>query len=142
MFEKISKNILDQDQALKREDYKDVEITYMGELDFPGMVFGDYFSGFEETYYAAIGDYIVVAETEQPIKSLINDLEDDEVWSRSLEKNYLVERYFADANFGYYVDLSQSITWLESNLSDEGNKVTTTIQTFFKANRHVVPTSF
>ncbi len=132
LFENISRNILEQDQELKREEYKDVDITFMGELDFPGMVFGEYFSGFEETYYSVIGDYIVVAETEQPIKSLINDLEDDEVWSRSLEKNYLVERYFADANFGYYVDLSRSITWLESNLSDEGKKILQQYKPFFK----------
>lgn len=132
LFERISKNILAQDQELKREEYKDVDITFMGELDFPGMVFGEYFSGFEETYYAVIGDYIVVAETEQPIKSLINDLENDEVWSRSLEKNYLVERYFADANFGYYVDLSRSMTWLESNLSAEGNKALQQYKPFFK----------
>lgn len=132
LFEKISKNILEQDQTLKREEYKDVEITYLGELDLPGMVFGEYFSGFEETYYAAIGDYIVVASTEQPIKALINDLEDDEVWSRSLEKNYLVERYFADANFGYYVDLSQSMTWLERNLSAEGSKSLQKYKPFLK----------
>lgn len=119
-YNEMALGVLDQDKDLVREQYKDVEITQMGEFDFPGKVFGSYFSGFESTYYAAIGDYIVLSESPQPLKALVNDMEEDEVWSRSLEKNFLVERYFTDANFGFYVDLNQAITWLNSNLSPKG----------------------
>lgn len=121
-YKNMALGVLNQDQELESESFKDVQISLLGEFDFPGKVFGSYFSGFEATYYAAIGDYIVLSESPQPIKGLVNDMEDDEVWSRSLEKNFLVERYFTDANFGFYVDLKQAITWLDSNLSTNGKK--------------------
>ena len=119
-YNEMALGVLDQDKELVREQYKDVDITLMGEFDFPGKVFGSYFSGFESTYYATIDDYIVLSESPQALKALVNDMEEDEVWSRSLEKNFLVERYFTDSNFGFYVDLKQAITWLNSNLSPKG----------------------
>lgn len=119
---KSARIILDQTSELQTEMYNDVEITYLGELDFPGLVFGEYFAGFQGTYFAPVGNYIVMSESAQAIKGLVNDMESDEVWSRELDKNYLVERYFSDANFGYYVDIQQSLNWLESNLSKRGKK--------------------
>lgn len=118
----MAKGILEQSEELKIETFQDVDIVQMGDLDFPGKVFGNYFKGFTTTYFAVIGDYMVFGESPQSIKSLINDIESEEVWSRSLEKNFLVERYFTDANFGYYVDLKQAIDWLDSNLSEKGKK--------------------
>lgn len=67
--------------------------------DFPKLALGPFFSGFDVSYFTAIGDYIVIGNSMLALKSLIEDIENENTWGRSVAFNSFLDNNLEESNF-------------------------------------------
>ena len=81
------------------EQYADLNIGLIEENEFPATVFGSPFEGFENTYFTIYEDFLVLAPTVERIKIWLDDIENDLIWSRSIEKRSFIESNLNETSF-------------------------------------------
>ncbi|MBL3658565.1 DUF3352 domain-containing protein [Fulvivirga sediminis] len=80
------------------EKFSNLDIRELKIEDFPKYAFGPLFSGFDECYYAVLGDYIVFGNSIQALKQLITDIEGENTWGRSVAFNKFLDSNLEEAN--------------------------------------------
>ena len=81
--EKLSQEM---DDSVYMEIYNEIPILQIPFIDFPSIVLGDYFKGYENSYITVIDDYLLIGNSMQVVKQFFNDLENDNVWGKSLRQ--------------------------------------------------------
>lgn len=74
---------------------------------------------YNELYYTQSGNALLMAGDIRMLKKILNDVEEENVWAKSVEKNRFLESTFLESNISYYVDPSQYIKLLSVSLSNE-----------------------
>ena len=54
--------------------------------DFPVMILGDLAKDFPEAYYTSYQDYVLIASKLPLLKDVINDINNENTWEKSLKK--------------------------------------------------------
>ncbi|MBL6448197.1 hypothetical protein JMN32_17895 [Fulvivirga sp. 29W222] len=80
------------------ERFSTYEIRELQVSDFPKFTFGPLFGGFEECYFMLLGDYIVIGNSMLTLKSLIEDIENENTWGRSVVFNKFLESNLEESN--------------------------------------------
>lgn len=96
-------------QELDNEIWKGIKISQMNMEEFPSALLGTIYDGFPQSYFAAIDDYIVFAASKQDIKDLVNDVETENVWGKTLSINSSLEETITEFNVGLFVNVQH--TW-------------------------------
>lgn len=95
-------------KKMRGENWKGTTIKKMGVPEFPTLLLGKIFSGFPDCYYAALDNYVVFSNTEQGIKDLIQDIEAENVWGKTLAINSSLEGTITEFNVGLFVNVKDS----------------------------------
>ncbi len=103
--------------TLFKENFSDIDIRHLLVDEFPAQLLGESFKGFSGSYFSAIGNYIVVGNSIQVVKSLIVDMEADNVWGKSVTMNQYFDKAFGDANVSYILNTNKSWNSLIENVS-------------------------
>jgi hypothetical protein len=90
---------LSQGDTVFVDHYAGTEIRELGVKDFPEMLLGPVFSGFENVYYSVLGNYIVFGNSISAIKNVLNDIEAENTWAKSVHFNKFLQGTLKDANF-------------------------------------------
>ncbi len=71
--------------------------------DFPALLFGDAALGFVNSKVAFYDNYMVVASSAKGLRKVLMDIEDDNIWGRTIEENIKIDKYLTSCTAGYYV---------------------------------------
>lgn len=91
-------------------------------LDEPGLIellFPIVSFKYDELYYAQVGNVLLMAADVRVLKRILNDVEEEEVWAKSVEKNRFLESTFLESNISFYVDPSPFAKLMTQRISEE-----------------------
>lgn len=120
-FRTMAELSLSETDTLAIEPFRDFEIISLGIKDLPYAMFGEYFEGFGDGYYVQVDDYAIVASSSQALKLLIDDIENDNVWGRSMEYNRDIDEFFVESNVGLMVNTQKALNTMKALVSKSGS---------------------
>lgn len=97
-------------EASRKEDtvfyerYSTYEIKEIEISNFTGKLFSPLISGSSHTYYSSIGNYIILSENIESMKKFLEDIDQENVWGKSVAFNKFVESTLLESNFSIYVN--------------------------------------
>lgn len=121
-------NTLAEDVAVQSQDtvfyenYGGVLIKELNLPEFPEKLFGDIYEGFLVSYYAIIDNYVVLSNGIESMHTLINSIEQENTWGRTLDKSQWLSHTLEEASLSYFFDYTQSVTPLKNTLNDTWKK--------------------
>jgi len=68
--------------------YRENEILFFPEEEFPAHLFNGKFSGFEQTHISFLGDIMILANSAQGMKLLMDDYYQGNTWARSAQDSF------------------------------------------------------
>src|SRR5690606_14560780 len=80
------------------------EIRMLPVKDFPQYVFGKLFSGFEQCYYVAVPPYVVFGANPAALRSVLNDVQGENVWGKSVAQKAFLEEAQHEANVSFFLN--------------------------------------
>ncbi|MGY6744636.1 MAG: hypothetical protein ACXIUQ_17985 [Cecembia sp.] len=96
-------------ETLPTDFYQQQEIFMISNEDFPAHLFGGRFQGFPDTYITAVGNVLVFSNSSKSMKLFIDDLNNDNVWGKSLNQKRMLDNL--NAEFGYHFMLPIPRFW-------------------------------
>jgi len=81
------------------ELYAEHKIGLIERQEFLSEIFGTPFSGFSSTYFMVFQEYVIFASSAERIKKWLNDLDDDNVWGRSVDINSFIDENLGETSF-------------------------------------------
>ncbi len=123
IYTKFAESTYSDIDDMNISNYKGYDIVPINIQDFSYLMFGEYFKGFDNTFFTKIQNNIVIASSEQALKLLINDINTEKVWGRSSSHTADLEELFSSANVGLYINPNKILTLLENVLSLEGKNI-------------------
>lgn len=86
------------------EQYSTYEIREIAIGNFAGKLFGPLITGSAQTYYSSIGNYIILAPTIEDMKKFLEDIDQENVWGKSVSFNKFIESTLLESNLSIYVN--------------------------------------
>lgn len=121
---KLSSATEQQDTAFF-EQYASFEIREVDINRLPEKLFAPLVTGFSHTYYTSVGNVIIVAEQLEDLKNFLRDIENEEVWGKSVAFNKFLESTLLEANISYYVNTPLIWSYLSGRLKPRWKKFLT-----------------
>lgn len=86
------------------EQYSTYEIRELEISNFAGKLFSPLVSGAARTYYSYIGNYIILSSTIEDMKKFLEDIDQENVWGKSVSFNKFIESTLLESNISIYVN--------------------------------------
>lgn len=102
-FDRFSKAV-ERGDTVFFEQYSTYEIREIEMYDFPGKLFSPLVSGFNQTYYTWTGNTIILADQLEVLKQFIDDIDQENVWGKSIEFNKFFESTLLESNVSIYIN--------------------------------------
>lgn len=87
--------------------------------ELPAALFGEVFSGFEQSFVAHVGNYVVFAEDVGTLRSVLTDIQAEEVWGKSVGQKDFLEETLHEANFSVFVNTVNAWNILTRYVTDD-----------------------
>lgn len=97
-------------EASRKEDtvfyerYSTYEIKEIEISNFTGKLFNPLVSGSSHTYYSSVGNYIILSENIESMKKFLEDIDQENVWGKSVAFNKFTESTLLESNFSIYIN--------------------------------------
>ena len=111
-----------KDDTVFYERYSTYEIKEIEISDFTGKLFSPLISGSSHTYYASSGNYIFLAESIESMKKFLEDIDQENVWGKSVAFNRFTESTLLESNFSIYINTPLVWSSLAENLNPRWKK--------------------
>ena len=98
----LSEGRLALGDTVYNEIYSDHQIKELPIVEFPRYVFGDEFEGFDQCFYFVMDSYLILGNSIQSLKDLLNHIEDESTWGRSVEYGPFLNSTLSEANMSLY----------------------------------------
>ncbi len=115
----------EQGDSVYMEIYDERPIVQLPFSEFPALVFGDFFKGFENSYFTVYEDYLVLGNSMQTIKYFLNSMEDETNWGKSVRQTLFLENTLSEASFSIMVHTALVWKPLLTNLNEKWRKIFT-----------------
>ncbi|WP_075351727.1 hypothetical protein [Algoriphagus marinus] len=79
----LLKEFLSTENESNQEFYQGQEIIYIPEEEFPAHIFEGKFQGFIQTFVSSQNDILIFANTQQAMKSILDDIRLENTWGKS-----------------------------------------------------------
>jgi antitoxin component YwqK of YwqJK toxin-antitoxin module len=89
----------------KEFDYKGYPINYMEVKGFFKLVLGKFFKGLDKPYYTIIGDYVIMSNHPQTVKSIIDDFKAGRTLKNQEDYNTFLENFDKASNVFVYANM-------------------------------------
>jgi hypothetical protein len=103
VFDQLSK-ATEKEDTVFYEKYSTYEIREIEMNDLPGKLFSPLTSGFKQTYYTWIGNTIILSEQLEGIKYFVDDIDQENVWGKSVAFNKFTESTLLESNVSVYIN--------------------------------------
>ncbi|PRY13141.1 hypothetical protein CLV24_10655 [Pontibacter ummariensis] len=84
------------------ERYGSYDIMLLQIPELPAQLFGRLFQGFEQSYVVQVDNYLLIAEEMATLRSLLDDISDEDVWGKSGGQKAFLEETLQEANLSVY----------------------------------------
>ncbi|GAB3340078.1 hypothetical protein GCM10027429_27220 [Marivirga atlantica] len=107
-FNKLSEEAaLANNDTLYYETYANQEIRELKIEEFPKWLLGANYGGFETSYFSLFGNFMVLSNNIQSIKSLILDIETENTWGKSIKQYQFIKSTLEEANLNIFINTNQ-----------------------------------
>jgi len=89
------------------ENFSQHTITQLAIQEWPAILFGGQFTGFENSFYTFYQNYLVIGNSMEAVKRLIRDLENENVWGKSIQQSLFLENTLNESNINYYFNTNK-----------------------------------
>jgi hypothetical protein len=103
VFDLLSEGATREDTVFQ-EQYSTYEIREIEIYNLPGKLFGPLAGGFYQTYYSSIGNYIILTGNIDDMKKFLEDIDQENVWGKSVSFNKFIESTLLESNISIYVN--------------------------------------
>ncbi|MEO9805790.1 MAG: hypothetical protein ABJF04_21210 [Reichenbachiella sp.] len=110
------------DTTTYNETYADRQIKQIHIDDLPARLFGSMYEGFPTSFYFIDGSYVYFGNSQQVLETLIDDIDNENTWRRSVRTNDFLEITHEDANFSMYVKSNGALNQVGRKLNDNWAK--------------------
>ncbi|MFY0625269.1 MAG: hypothetical protein JXR07_03160 [Reichenbachiella sp.] len=101
VFNDLAKSV-GSDNGDNSDTYMGRRVGFINIEEVPARLFGDIFQGFPEVYYFVNQGYIFLANSQHALHTLIDDIDAENTWRKSIKTNKFLETTNDDANFSVY----------------------------------------
>ncbi len=101
------------------EPYGDLVIRQLKIDGLPRLLFGPAFSGYESTFYLPFDGRILLANNDQALKQLIDDIYNEEVWGKSVRTMQFFDQLDKEVSLNLIVDGNRSWQSITDHLRPE-----------------------
>ncbi|MGL1888951.1 MAG: hypothetical protein OCD76_20730 [Reichenbachiella sp.] len=91
------------DSSFYQETYANRSIGRIEVDELPSRIFGDMYTGFVNSFYFVNNDYIFLGNSQHALEVLIDDLDSENTWHKSMKAHEFLESTNDDANFSVYL---------------------------------------
>ena len=109
---------LANDDSLYFEQYSDYRLQLLDVKEFPASILGTAFLGFESTVYTKIGQFFLLANSAETLKTMIADLEAEATWGKSRVVNNFLTESLDEANFTLVVNTERYLNRLPAEIQE------------------------
>jgi hypothetical protein len=121
IFDQLS-NAVEKEDTIFYEKYSTYEIREIEMNDLPGKLFDPLTSGFSQTYYTWIDNTIILSERLEEIKQFVDDIDQENVWGKSVLINKFLESTLLESNISIYVNTPLVWNLLSNKLNPRWKK--------------------
>lgn len=107
------------EDTLLFEEYGDKIIKQLNIPEFPEKLLGSEFKGFENSYYTAVDNFIMIGNSFDVIKMLMDDLADENTWGKSVQFVRYFDNVQKKANVSLLVNFSNDWNSFYSSLNQQ-----------------------
>ena len=100
------------------ELYNDLPIVQIPFKEFPSMILGDYFLGFENSFITIYKDYLVIGNSMQVVKFFLNELENENNWGKSVRQSMFLDNTLKESSFSLMINTSLCWPMIMRNLNE------------------------
>ncbi|WP_422360304.1 DUF3352 domain-containing protein [Reichenbachiella sp.] len=129
-FESLAQQA-NSDSTLYLENYAERQIKHINIDEIPARLFGSMYGGFPSAYYFVDGSYVYFGNSQQVLEILIDDIDQENTWRRSVRTNAFLESTHEDANFSMFVKSRGAINKVGKVLNDNWAKYLEDNKTIF-----------
>ncbi len=86
------------------ERYSEYEIRELPLPDFGDKLFYPILSGFDQTFYTAIENVLLISSDIEVLKRFLDDIDQEETWGRSVEQNQFLETTLLESSISVYIN--------------------------------------
>gem|GEM_PF-4471823 len=106
---------LTEEDTILFEQYGSYEIRDIPLYRFPEKVLYPLVTGFDHSYYVVINDVIILADDLPALRTILERLENDETWGKSLQYNKFLETTLLESNISLFADVQRTLNYLLTN---------------------------
>ena len=85
----------DEDDSVYQESFMEVPISFLGEKEIPSQIYGDEFTGFDQSYYAVFNDHLIIGNSIDAIKTILSAYDDENTWGRITHRRQFLDNLIA-----------------------------------------------
>lgn len=100
-FDLLSK-ATERSDSLYSEPYGSYKLRKVDIRNLPGKLFRPLIKGFDQTYYTVSENTIFLAENPADLKRFLDDIDQEEVWGKSVSTNQFLESTLLESNVSIY----------------------------------------
>jgi hypothetical protein len=86
------------------EQFSNYQIREITLKDLPGKLFSPLVRDFSKSYYTRVNDVIMISENLEVLKASLRDIDNDDVWGKSVSLNKFLESTLLESNVSVYVN--------------------------------------
>ncbi|TPE44618.1 hypothetical protein [Pontibacter mangrovi] len=86
------------------EKYGDYTIHLLDVPELPEQLLGSVFHGFEQSYAVQVDGYLLISEEVATLRHLLDDIAEENVWSKSGGQKLFLEETLQEANFSLFLN--------------------------------------
>jgi len=109
------------------EKYSSYEIRQIEVNNLPELLFKPLVSGFAQTYYTSYDGILMVSDQPEELRRLLDDIEREEVWGKSIGFNQFLESTLLESNVSIYVNMPRALSVLATRLNSKWKGVYQTL---------------
>lgn len=101
------------------EKFMGSKIRQISVEELPKRFFGPLFNGFKSTYYTDVNGYILMANSEAAIKSILDNVRNENTWGKSLRMNEFLSIANRESNLSLFVKTKSALGQIKNKLNEK-----------------------
>ena len=101
------------------EPYSENEIRFLPIQDFPSSILGELAGTFDQCFYMNYKNYLIFSNDLQVLKDLIQSVQGEDTWGKSIRMNDFLQRTNNAANVSLYVNVPRSWNTVMNHLKPD-----------------------
>jgi hypothetical protein len=121
--ESSSRYLMTQDDSLYLESFSDYQLLKVPFRQLPSTLLGSNAGSFDDCFFTTYRNYGIFTSSLPVLKQILEDIEVENTWSKSLRKNRFLQRANQEAVYSIYVDIPNAWRSLKDILKPEWKSI-------------------